>query len=40
MPADYGVRLSAAELDDLVNFLFVSAEKNSNRNSKEEPDDN
>jgi len=40
MPADYGVKLSAAELDDLVNFLFASAEKNSNRNSKEEPDDN
>ena len=40
MPADYGVKLSAAELDDLVNFLFASVERNPNRNSKEEPDDN
>jgi len=40
MPADYGSKLSPAELDDLVKFLFASAEKNSNRNSKEEPDDN
>jgi len=39
MPADYGAKLSAAELDDLVKFLFASAEKNSSRNSKEEPDD-
>jgi putative heme-binding domain-containing protein len=40
MPADYGAKLSPAELDDLVKFLFASAEKNSNRTAKEEPDEN
>ena len=33
MPADYGTRLSAAELDDLVKYLFSFAKKETN-NSK------
>lgn len=39
MPADYGTKLSPAELDDLVNFLFSFAQEKSNRKAKDEPED-
>jgi putative heme-binding domain-containing protein len=40
MPADYGTRLSAAELDDLVNYLVsVGKEYSDGKSAAEEPDD-
>jgi putative heme-binding domain-containing protein len=39
MPANYGTKLSSAELDDLVNFLFSLAEEKSNRNAKDESEE-
>ena len=42
MPADYGTRLSAAELDDLVSYLFSSGAKHEAKpagNSEEEEED-
>jgi len=36
MPADYGTKLSSAELDDLVNFLFSLAEEKSSRSTKDD----
>ena len=36
MPADYGTKLSSAELDDLVNFLFSLAEEKSSRSIKDD----
>jgi len=39
MPADYGAKLSSAELDDLVNFLFSLAEEKADRTAKEESEE-
>ena len=39
MPADYGTKLSPSELDDLLNFLFSSAEEKSNTETKNAPED-
>jgi len=36
MPADYGTKLSSAELDDLVSFLFSLAEEKSSRSTKDD----
>jgi putative heme-binding domain-containing protein len=39
MPADYGTRLSASEIDDLVKFLFSLTEKETKVHRKHEEDD-
>ncbi len=39
MPADYGTKLSSAELDDLVNFLFSLAEEKSSRSTKDDQEE-
>jgi hypothetical protein len=39
MPADYGTKLSPSELDDLLNFLFSSAEAKSNPETRNGPED-
>ena len=39
MPADYGTKLSSAELDDLVNFLFSLAEEKSGRSTKDDQEE-
>jgi cytochrome c oxidase cbb3-type subunit III len=39
MPADYGTRLSAAELKDLVNYLSSIAEKDAKQQTKEDDPD-
>jgi cytochrome c oxidase cbb3-type subunit III len=40
MPADYGTRLTASEIDDLVNYLFSLGNKNSRKSeNRDDPDD-
>jgi hypothetical protein len=39
MPADYGAKLSSADLDNLVNFLSSLPEKKANPKVKDEEDD-
>jgi hypothetical protein len=36
MPADYGTRLAASEIDDLVKFLFSLTEKETKVHQKHE----
>jgi len=40
MPADYGTRLSASEVDDLVNYLSSVANEDSKKNESEDDLDN